>query len=119
MDFRLLGPLEVEEAGRPLPLGSAKQRALLALLVLYANEVVSRDRLADELWDGGPQETAPTARQAHVSQLRKLLGRDVVVTRAPGYVLAVDPEQIDLVRFERLVDEAKAAENAELSRARL
>ena len=87
MEFRILGPLEVEQDGRPLPLGGPRQRALLSLLLLHANEVVPRDRLIDELWGDAPPETARTALQLHVSQLRKVLGSDLIVTRAPGYVL--------------------------------
>jgi YVTN family beta-propeller protein len=116
MEFRILGPLEVEEAGRPLPLGGAKQRALLALLLLHANEVVSSDRLIDELWGGSPPESGRTALQVHVSQLRKLLDpdatrgdRELLVTRAPGYVLRVEPDSIDLTRFEALVAAGKVA----------
>ena len=71
MEFRVLGPLEVEEDGRVLKLGGAKQRALLALLLLHANEAVSRDRLIDELWSSTPPETASAAIQVYVSQLRK------------------------------------------------
>jgi YVTN family beta-propeller protein len=112
MDFRILGPLEVEYEGRLLRLGGAKQRALLAVLLLYANEVVSRDRLIDELWGGSPPETASTALQVHVSQLRKALGRDVIVTQAPGYRIRVEPGELDVDRFETLVDEARGAEAA-------
>ena len=70
-----------------MALGGSKQRALLALLLLHANRVVSRDRLIDELWDGSPPDTASTALQVHVSQLRKALGRDAIVTQAPGYLV--------------------------------
>jgi DNA-binding SARP family transcriptional activator/DNA-binding beta-propeller fold protein YncE len=110
MEFRILGPLEVEDDGRLLALGGAKQRALLAVLLLHANEVVSRDRLIDELWGGSPPETASTALQVHVSQLRKELGRDVIVTQAPGYRIRVEPGGLDVERFEALVDEARGAE---------
>jgi DNA-binding SARP family transcriptional activator len=115
MEFRILGPLEVDEAGQLLPLGGTKQRALLALLLLHANEVVSRDRLIDELWGGSPPESGRTALQVHVSQLRKLLDPDatrgdeeLLVTRAPGYALRVGRESIDLGRFEALVAAGKA-----------
>jgi YVTN family beta-propeller protein len=116
MEFRILGPLEVEEAGRRLPLGGGKQRALLAILLVHANEVVSRDRLIEELWGGSPPQTATTALQVHVSQLRKLLDpgatrgeEELLVTRAPGYVLRVERDRIDLGRFEALVAAGKAA----------
>jgi DNA-binding SARP family transcriptional activator len=77
------------------------------LLLLHANRVVSRDRLIDELWDGSPPETASTALQVHVSQLRKALGRDAIVTQAPGYMVSVEPGALDLERFEQLVQEAQ------------
>jgi DNA-binding SARP family transcriptional activator len=107
MEFRLLGPLEVEEEGRVLKLGGAKQRALLALLLLYANEAVSRERLIDELWGSTPPETAPAAIQVYVSQLRKLLGRDVIVTQPPGYLIRVREGTLDVERFERAVERAR------------
>jgi DNA-binding SARP family transcriptional activator len=112
MDFRILGPLEVEDEGTLLRLGGAKQRGLLALLLLHPNEVVSRGRLIDELWGDSPPETATTALQVHVSQLRKVLGRDVIVTRPPGYLIQVGQNEIDLERFETLVDEARGADAA-------
>src|SRR5262249_19011543 len=98
-----------------LPLRSAKQRALLAILLLHPNEVVSSDRLIDDLWHEKPPETATNLLQVHVSQLRKLLdpARDrngaPLGTGAPGYALDVDPLQLDSVRFERLVNEGIAA----------
>jgi DNA-binding SARP family transcriptional activator len=113
IDFRILGPLEVWDADRPLPLGGAKQRALLALLLLRANEVLSRDRLIDELWGERPPETATTALQVYVSQLRKALaaaGEDArrrLATQAGGYVLALTPDELDATRFERLLAEAR------------
>jgi YVTN family beta-propeller protein len=113
MDFRILGPLEVEDEGRLLKLGGAKQRALLALLLLRANEVVSRDRLIDELWGGSPPETASTALQVYVSQLRKALGADRVETRRPGYRLKVGSGELDLDRFEALVETARGQDPRE------
>lgn len=111
MEFRILGPLEVREEGRLLPLASAKQRALLAILLLNANQVVSRERLIDELWGREPPETAVKALQVHVSQLRKVLERAgagrLLRTRAPGYVLDVDPEKLDLHRVARLLAEGR------------
>jgi len=112
VEFRILGPLEVLEEGHPVALGGAKQRALLAVLLLHANEVVSRDRLIDELWGGEPPDTASTAIQVHVSQLRKVLGRDAIVTRSPGYLVRVEDGELDLHRFERLVREARSQEPA-------
>ena len=102
MEFRILGPLEVTADGRALDLGGHKQRALLALLLLQANRVVSSDRLIEALWEEEPPGTAPKALQVHVSQLRKLLGRERLETRAPGYLLRVEPDELDLARFERL-----------------
>src|SRR6266540_2128306 len=112
MEFRILGPLEVEEEGRLLNLGGAKQRSVLAFLLLHANEVVSRDRLINELWGDEAPETAATAVQVHVSQLRKALGRDVIVTQSPGYLIRVQEGELDLERFERLVAEARVQEPA-------
>src|SRR5687768_4329126 len=109
MEFRILGLLEAEEDGRGLPLGGPMQRALLALLLLHANEVVPRERLIDELWGAERPETARTALQVHVSQLRKTLGSERIVTRTPGYLLHTDPQELDLERFEALVQEAREA----------
>ena len=110
MEYRVLGPLEVRDGERSLPLAGAKQRALLALLLLNAGRVVSRDRLIDELWGDEPPETAVTIVQVYVSRLRKLLPPDALVTRPPGYLLRAEAEQIDLQRFERLVADARKAE---------
>ncbi len=114
MEFRILGPLEIADGDSLIPLAGAKQRALLAILLLNANEVVSVDRLIDELWGEQSPESGRTALQVRVSQLRKALGAAgaLVLTRAPGYVLRLEPEQLDLHRFERLVGEADAAEPA-------
>ena len=120
MEFRILGPLEVHETGKSVPLGGKKQRGLLAILLLNANQVVSTDRLIDELWGETPPETAAKGLQVHVSQLRKVLEPDrasgesgqLLVTRAPGYILKLDPEQFDLERFRRLADEGREALSA-------
>src|SRR5918999_6481211 len=109
MEFRILGLLEAEEDGRLLLLGGRMQRALLALLLLHANEVVPRERLIDELWGPERPETARTALQVHVSQLRKALGGERIETRAPGYRVHTDPDALDLERFERLVAEGRDA----------
>src|SRR3954464_5932501 len=103
MEYRVLGPLEALGSEGPLPLGGAKQRALLALLLLNANHVVSRERLIDELWGEDPPETAVTSVQVYVSRLRKLLPEGSLATRARGYVIEVEPENVDLTRCERLV----------------
>src|SRR3954454_8343562 len=102
MEYRVLGPLEVRGNEGPLPLGGAKQRALLVLLLLNANRVVSRERLIDELWGEDPPKTAVTSIQVYVSRLRKLLPEGTLFTRARGYLLEVEPDHIDLSRFERL-----------------
>jgi DNA-binding SARP family transcriptional activator/tetratricopeptide (TPR) repeat protein len=104
MEFRILGPLEVLEDGRQVDLGGAKQRALLAVLLLHANEVVSSDRLIDALWEEEAPETGRKALQVYVSQLRKAVGRDRLLTKAPGYLLRVEPGELDLERFRELVD---------------
>lgn len=114
MEFKILGPLEVWERGRPLPLGGAKQRALLAIFLLHANEVVARDTLIDELWGERPPASAPHTLEAYVSRLRKTLpadrsGEPVLVTRAPGYMLRVGFDELDLHRFERHADEGRRA----------
>ncbi len=103
----MLGPLEARVEGVPVGLGGPKQRALVALLLLQANDVVPLDRLIDELWEGAPPPSAPAYVQNCVSRLRKLLGAETFETRAPGYRLRIDPEAIDVGRFERLVLEAR------------
>src|SRR5713226_8515320 len=102
MEFRILGPLDALEDGRPLELGGAKQRALLAALLLHANRVVSSDGLIDSLWEEQQPEKAPKALHVLVSQLRKALGGQRIVTRAPGYLLRVEQGELDLERFQRL-----------------
>src|SRR5919197_5691034 len=104
MEFRILGPLEVLEDGRQIDVGGAKQRALLAILLLHANEVVSTDRLIDTLWEDEPPETAQKALQVYVSGLRKALGKERLETKAPGYRLVVDDRELDLERFQRLAE---------------
>src|SRR5712692_1328320 len=116
MEFRILGPLEVVDDGDVLAVPGGKPRALLAALALSPGEAVSADRLIDELWGEEPPETAANALQVHVSQLRKALGSDVVRRRPPGYELAVAPEAVDLVRFERAVAAARGAEPAAAAR---
>jgi DNA-binding SARP family transcriptional activator len=111
-DFRILGPLEVVDETGPLLIGGLKQRAVLALLLLEAPTAVSTDRLIDALWSEQPPRTAATSLQNFISQLRKTLGPDVLVTKPPGYALAIRPEQVDLTRFRRLVATARAATEA-------
>ena len=116
MEFRILGPLEVVDGDAPIDIPGTKLRALLALLLLHPNQVMSTDRLVDGLWGEAPPKTAPNTLQAHVSHLRGALTRkgagetgQLVVTRFPGYMLAVDPEQIDAGRFERLAEAGRRA----------
>jgi DNA-binding SARP family transcriptional activator len=108
MDFRILGPLEVWDEGGEVSLGGHKPRALLAVLLLHHNEVVAADRLSDELWGEDSPERASGALRVNVSRLRKALPQDVLETRAPGYLLRIEPDDVDLHRFERLVDEGRA-----------
>ena len=111
MEFRILGPLQVLDGDREVPLGSPKERALLAVLLLDAGAVVSRERLIEELWGEAPPPTAGKALNVHVSQLRKALarnGQETIETRPPGYTLRVEPAQLDAARFERLVTAARA-----------
>ena len=107
LEFRLLGPVEAIADGRPVSLPAEKPRALLAVLLLSRNRVVSVDRLIDELWGDEPPETATKALQVYVSQLRKAIGADRVLTRSPGYSLRVDDGELDLDRFEQLVREGR------------
>ena len=102
LEFRLLGPLEVRDGDRSLPLGGRKQRTVLAILLLHANEVVSSDTLIDGLWGEHAPKTAGTALQVYVSNLRKLLAPERLETRTPGYLLHVETDELDLARFERL-----------------
>ena len=103
-EFRVLGSIEVVDQGGALALGPPQQRALLAVLLLNANEVVSADRLIDELWGEQGPESGRTALQVLVSKLRKALGEAgvLLVTRPPGYVIRLARDQLDLHRFERL-----------------
>jgi DNA-binding SARP family transcriptional activator len=109
-EFGILGPLEVIGDEGPVAIPGQKQRALLAILLLDAGRVVSTDRLIDALWGEQPPRTAATSLQNFISQLRKVLGADVLATQAPGYVLRVAPQQLDAVRFRRLVEEARTGD---------
>ncbi len=117
MEFRILGPLEVRDRGRPLPLTAAKQRTLLGILLVHANQVVSTDLLIDEIWDGRPPRTAANALQVYVTGLRSTLEPEraprapsqVLPARAGGYSLIVEPEALDADRFEREMEAAKNA----------
>ena len=114
MEYRILGSLEVEHDGRPIPVRGRRQRALLVHLLLSANEVVPDDRLLEDLWGADPPKSGRTALRVRVSQLRKALGPggEMLLTRAPGYVLHAEPDLIDARRFERLLAEGRAAQAA-------
>lgn len=113
MEFRLLGPVEARRDDRPVALGGAKPRALLAFFLLHANDVVSRDRIIDALWGDRPPGAAEHSLDVQVSRLRKALAPDAaLVRRSGGYALEVETEQIDARRFERLLDEGRRANAA-------
>ncbi|MFL6035175.1 MAG: BTAD domain-containing putative transcriptional regulator [Gaiellaceae bacterium] len=107
MEYRILGPLEVLGDDGPLGLGGAKQRALLALLLVHSGRVVSPERLIDELWGDAPPETARETVHVYVSRLRKALPAGALVTEGAGYALRVEPDAVDLARFERLRAEGR------------
>src|SRR5436309_15363419 len=107
MQFRILGPLEVYDDGRPIALGGPKQRALLGVLLLHVNESISSERLVDELWGDRPPARAHKLVQGYVSGLRKLLGPARVVTRPPGSLARVEAGGHDAPEFGRLVAGAR------------
>jgi DNA-binding SARP family transcriptional activator/class 3 adenylate cyclase len=123
MEFRILGELEVEEGGRAVVLGGARQRALLTNLLLHPGEVVSVDRLIDDLYGAHPPATAAKSLQAHISRLRKTLGGEQRLrTRGGGYVLELSPGELDVERFSTLLEEGRrslAAGNEEVAVATL
>ena len=110
--FGLLGPLEVAGDEGALAVGGPRQRALLALLLLHGNTVLSRSRLIDALWGERPPETAANALQVGVHGLRKALGAGRIVTHAAGYALHLDPDELDVARFEHLVERARTEQPA-------
>jgi YVTN family beta-propeller protein len=126
MEYRILGPFEVRDSGRVVALGGEKQRAVFAILLLHRNEVVSADRLIDDLWGASPPASALRTLQAYVSRLRRALGanggspaalgdpapasRDgVLVTKGHGYLLRVAPSELDLERFKETADRGRDA----------
>jgi DNA-binding SARP family transcriptional activator/tetratricopeptide (TPR) repeat protein len=116
MEFGVLGPLQVRSDGRPIPVGAPMQRALLAALLLHANQVVAAEQLIDYLWDQTPPPSARTTLQNYILRLRRLLpprperaARPLLVTTAPGYLLQLRPGELDLDRFQRLVADARAS----------
>jgi predicted ATPase/DNA-binding SARP family transcriptional activator len=120
MEFRVLGPLEIVEGGRPLPVSGVRERALLAILLVHAGEVVAADRLIEELWGSDTPGNPSNALQVVVSRVRKAIedpaGAGRLVTRKPGYLLDVRPDEVDAGRFARLVAEARQAGTADTPR---
>jgi DNA-binding SARP family transcriptional activator len=119
VEVRLLGPVELIVDGRPVRLPTAKLRALLAILVIHRGRVVSTDRLMDELWEEQPPRTAEGTLHAYVSRLRRVLTPDgaatpteLLMSRRPGYQLAITPDQVDAHRFQALVASAQSAAGA-------
>ena len=113
LEFCVLGPVEVCEGGRKMPLGGPKQRALLADLILNAGTVVSAARLIDDVWGDTSPVSAGHTVETYISRLRRVL-RDgsrpeVLLTRPPGYLLDVEPEHVDVLRFGQLVKDGTAA----------
>src|SRR5687767_594791 len=109
IEFRILGPLEVTDGERPVSIGGARQRAVLAILLLHRGQVVSVDRLVDDLWGEQAPGTATKTLQVYISRLRKELGQSVVLTRGGGYVLDIDADRLDAERFERLTGDGRDA----------
>src|SRR5438874_10555349 len=110
MEYRILGPLEVVDEGEPVALGRLKERLVLAVLLLHANEFVSRERLIDELWGESPPPTAKKAVNVYVSQLRKALtrnGLDPIATADGGYLIGVDADGLDVARVQHLLATAR------------
>jgi DNA-binding SARP family transcriptional activator/streptogramin lyase len=107
MQVRILGPLEVSDDGRVVELGAGRQRALLALLAVHAREIVATDRLIEELWGSSPPPTASKALQNLVSQLRRTMGADAIITRSPGYGIQLEGDDLDASHFERLAAEGR------------
>jgi DNA-binding SARP family transcriptional activator len=107
VEFRILGPVDALDGGQAVPLPAGKSLTLLRVLLLNRNRVVSAEALIDELWGDSPPDTATKALHGHISQLRKALGADRVITKPPGYSLRVDEGELDLDRFDRLVHEGR------------
>jgi DNA-binding SARP family transcriptional activator len=115
MEVRILGPLEVSVEDRPVDVPAGKAGLLLAALVVHANHLVSVDRLLEFLWRGHPPATAANTLQTYISHLRRRLEPDraprepgrILIRRPPGYILAVGPDQVDAIRFERLIEQAR------------
>ena len=109
MQVRILGPFQLEEGGRRITIGGVRQRAVLASLLLHANEVVPSEQLLVDLWGEDSPPSAANALQAAVSRLRKVLPPGRLISRVPGYVLRIFPEELDVKQFEQLVSEGRDA----------
>jgi YVTN family beta-propeller protein len=109
MNYRILGPLEVDVDGVPVGIVGGKQAALLAVLLLNPNETVRSERLVEELWDGSPPPSAAKILQNYVSRLRRELGDGLLVTRGRGYELRVEPGELDVHRFTELLEAGRQA----------
>ena len=112
LEFCLLGPVVVRRAGVALPVPRGSQRAVLAVLLLNAGRVVSVSEIAETLWGPAPLPSAPATVRNYVKRLRRVLGdadQARIVTRSPGYLIRVDPGELDVARFEVLLDGARTA----------
>jgi DNA-binding SARP family transcriptional activator/WD40 repeat protein len=107
LEFRVLGPLEIVADGRSIEVDAPKQRAILAMLLIHANDVVSIDQLQEVVWGDKASDRSVSTLRYHVFKLREVLPGDAVVTRSPGYLLEVGPDAVDQIRFEELVAEAR------------
>ena len=111
VEFRILGPLEIRDGERVVPLGGPKRRAVVAALLLHPNRVVGAEQLVDLVWGEDPPASAAGSLQNHVMRLRRELA-DRIVTRAPGYLARIEPGELDLDRFRDLVEEARGSKPA-------
>src|SRR3954470_11681324 len=109
MEFRTLGELEVWDGEHVLPIRGAVQRSVVALLLVRANTVVRVDDVIDEVWGDRAPESAPKMVQNAVSKLRQSGLGEKLATRSGGYVLRIEPGEVDASRFERLLDDARLA----------
>jgi DNA-binding SARP family transcriptional activator len=116
VQFRILGALEVHDGPRTIEIRAGNDRALLVLLLLHANEVVSSYRLIEDLWSGSAPASAPKILQACISRLRRALGADRIETHPPGYRLRVEQGELDVTQFEQLIAAGKGHEALRLWR---
>src|SRR5215467_14940326 len=109
MQARILGPFQLEEGGRQIPVGGVRQRAVLVSLLLHANEVVPSEQILMDLWGEDSPPSAANSLQAAISRLRRVLPAGRLITRGPGYTLRIFPEELDVSQFEQLVSEGREA----------